>query len=294
MRPMRATGCCSAQPFLMASRATSGGSAACRLPSGMGWMWANSRPSMNASGGPAATPSRSHRARAPGTETALGRSSTPGTAKTLRASSSTTSSGGFCSSWVCGLVGVVLGRDPLLFGKTLSFTSIYTLPFCVRRRLVGSTVEFLAGLSSNLFGQDFLGPTQSRVGSRETDGGEGEDDGMQDLHLRNSDAEQLAHMRTHAALRLCAHGYTELDQAAFPLTQRPGVVLGGAQSVEGFLNRREAALEVLVDLRQVVRHALLLRRSTVAVSHATSRDAAPAIRWEEAPRPMWGGRAQPL
>src|ERR671910_3512990 len=76
---------------------------------------------MNASRGPAGTSSLSHKARAPGTEMALGRSSTPGTAKTLRASSSTTSSGGFCSSWVCGLVGVVLGRDPLLFGKTLSF-----------------------------------------------------------------------------------------------------------------------------------------------------------------------------
>src|SRR5215203_1729469 len=50
---MRATGCCSAQPFLRASCATSGGSAACRLPSGMGWMWANSRPIINASCGPA-------------------------------------------------------------------------------------------------------------------------------------------------------------------------------------------------------------------------------------------------
>src|SRR5215204_6250357 len=54
-------------------------------------------------------------------------------------------------------------------------------------------------LSSTFFGQDFLGPAQSRVGSRETDGGEGEDDGMQDLRLRNADAEQLAHMRTHGA-----------------------------------------------------------------------------------------------
>src|SRR4029453_16058587 len=81
--------------------------------------------------------------------------------------------------------------------------------------------------------------------------------------LGNADAEQLAHMRTHGAFRLCAHGYTELDQAAFPLTQRPGVVLGGAQSVEGFLHRREATLEVLVDLRQVVCHALLLLQSTV-------------------------------
>jgi hypothetical protein len=34
-----------------------------------------------------------------------------------------TSRSGFCSSWVCGLVGVVLGRDPFLFGKTLSFIS---------------------------------------------------------------------------------------------------------------------------------------------------------------------------
>jgi hypothetical protein len=54
---------------------------------------------------------------------ALGRSSTPGRAKTLWASSSTISDCGFCSSWVCGFVGVVLGRDPLLFGMTLSFTS---------------------------------------------------------------------------------------------------------------------------------------------------------------------------
>src|SRR5829696_10580006 len=54
-------------------------------------------------------------------------------------------------------------------------------------------------LSSNCFGQDFLGPAQSRVGSRETDGCEGEDDVMQDLRLRNADAEQLAHMRTHGA-----------------------------------------------------------------------------------------------
>src|ERR671914_3053873 len=76
---------------------------------------------MKASGGPAGTSSRSHRARAPGTEMALGRSSTSGREKTLRASSSTTSRSGFCSSWVCGLVGVVLGREPLLFGKTLSF-----------------------------------------------------------------------------------------------------------------------------------------------------------------------------
>jgi hypothetical protein len=49
-------------------------------------------------------------------------------------------------------------------------------------------------LSSTFFGQDFLGPAQSRVGSRETDSCEGEDDGMQDLRLRDSDTEQLAHM----------------------------------------------------------------------------------------------------
>ena len=49
-------------------------------------------------------------------------------------------------------------------------------------------------LSSNYFGQDLFGPAQSRIGSRETDGGEGEDDGMKDLPLRNTDAEQLAHM----------------------------------------------------------------------------------------------------
>src|ERR671920_353452 len=93
---MRATGCCSAQPLLMASWADSSGSAACRLPSGMGWMWANSRPIMNASFGPVGRSSRSHKARAPGTEMALGRSSTPGRAKTLWASSSTSSRSGFC------------------------------------------------------------------------------------------------------------------------------------------------------------------------------------------------------
>jgi hypothetical protein len=43
--------------------------------------------------------------------------------KTLLASSSATSRVGFCSSWVCGLVGVVRERDPLLFGKKLSFIS---------------------------------------------------------------------------------------------------------------------------------------------------------------------------
>src|SRR5215210_5769464 len=71
--------------------------------------------------------------------------------------------------------------------------------------------KITVGLWSNLFRQDFLGPAQCRVGSRETDGCEGEDDGMHDLRLRYSDAEQLAHMRTYAALRLCAHGDTKLD-----------------------------------------------------------------------------------
>jgi hypothetical protein len=66
---------------------------------------------------------------------ALGRSSTPGRAKTLRASSSTTSRSGFCSSCVCGLVGVVVGRDPLLFGKTLSFISYLHLLRFHRRRV---------------------------------------------------------------------------------------------------------------------------------------------------------------
>jgi hypothetical protein len=60
----------------------------------------------------------------PGTEMTLGRSSTPGRAKSLRASSSTTSRCGFCSSCVCGLVGVVLGRAPLLFGKLFPFISL--------------------------------------------------------------------------------------------------------------------------------------------------------------------------
>jgi NAD-binding of NADP-dependent 3-hydroxyisobutyrate dehydrogenase/NAD binding domain of 6-phosphogluconate dehydrogenase len=84
----------------------------------------------------------------------------------------------------------------------------------------GGKVEYhrKEGLWSSFFGQDFLGPAQGRVGSRETDGGESEDDGMQDLRLRDPDTEQLAHVRSHAALRLGANGYTELDQAAFPLT----------------------------------------------------------------------------
>src|SRR5918998_6578482 len=85
---------------------------------------------MNASGEPAGTSSRSHKARAPGTEMALGRSSTPGRAKTLRSSSSTTWRSGFCSSCACGLVGVVLGRDPLLFCKMFPFMLLPTLSFC--------------------------------------------------------------------------------------------------------------------------------------------------------------------
>jgi hypothetical protein len=56
-------------------------------------------------------------------EIALGRSSTLGRVKILWASSSTISGCGFCSSWVCGLMGVVLGRDLLLFGKTPSSIS---------------------------------------------------------------------------------------------------------------------------------------------------------------------------
>src|SRR3712207_7648575 len=91
---------------------------------------------MKASGGPAGTSSRSHRARAPGTEMALGRSSTSGREKTLRASSSTTWRSGFCSSWVCGLVGVVLGRDPLLFGKILSRSEEHTSELQSRQYLV--------------------------------------------------------------------------------------------------------------------------------------------------------------
>ena len=74
----------------------------------------------------------SHKARAPGTEAVLGRSCTLGMAKTLLASPSTTSRFGFCFSCVCGLVGVVLGLDPLLFGNTLSSISLSsTLALCV-------------------------------------------------------------------------------------------------------------------------------------------------------------------
>ena len=51
----------------------------------------------------------------------------PGRVKILWTSSSTISGCGFCFSWVCGLVGVVLGRDPLPFGKTLSFISYLDL-----------------------------------------------------------------------------------------------------------------------------------------------------------------------
>ena len=55
-------------------------------------------------------------------------------------------------------------------------------------------------------------------------------------------------------------------------------VLGGAQGVEGFPSRRVATLEVLVDLRQVVCHALLLLQTTVGVPHATSREASRSSR----------------
>ena len=85
-------------------------------------MCANSRPIMKASWDPAGTSFLSQSARAPGTEIALGRSSTSGRAKTLRASSRTTSSSGFWSSWVCELVEVVLGREPVLSGKPFRFT----------------------------------------------------------------------------------------------------------------------------------------------------------------------------
>ena len=88
------------------------------MPSGRGWMCANSRPIMKASRGPAGAPSESHMARAPGTEMALGRSSTPASANARRASSSTTGGSGFWSSCVCGLVGVVRGRGPSLRGSS--------------------------------------------------------------------------------------------------------------------------------------------------------------------------------
>src|SRR5215212_2350308 len=89
----------------------------------------------------------------------------------------------------------------------------YPSPYCAHA-IAGS----LQNLSLSFCGQDFLGPAQGGVGSRKTDSGEGEDDRMQDLLLRDADAKQLADMRTHPALRLRAHSYTELDQAAFLLT----------------------------------------------------------------------------
>src|SRR5215208_4657147 len=101
--------------------------------------------------------------------------------------------------------------------QTARFPRSARSPACGPGFLVPRGHQFV-GLSSNFFGQDFLGPAQSRVSSRDTDGGEGEDDGMKDLRLRDADAEQLADMRTHAAFRLCAYGYTELDQASFPLS----------------------------------------------------------------------------
>src|SRR5215203_1190601 len=99
----------------------------------------------------------------------------------------------------------------LRFPKSTSCTlrGAVNTTLCLKRQVISkrglhSYVPRLADdrleLSSTFFGQDVLGPAQSRVGSRETDGGEGEDDGMQDLRLRDSDTEQLAHMRTHAAL----------------------------------------------------------------------------------------------
>src|SRR5688500_17741805 len=50
-------------------------------------------------------------------------------------------------------------------------------------------------------------------------------------------------------------------------------MLGGAQVVERFLNRRVATLELLVDLRQILCHTLLLLQSSVSIYHATSREA---------------------
>src|SRR5215212_7378970 len=97
---------------------------------------------MNASCGPVGTSSPSHKARAPGTEMALGRSST-------------ISGCGFCSSCVCGLVGVVLGRDPLLFGKPLWFISYLHLALLCSPALVGSTVEFSR--------RSFVKPLQTRL-----------------------------------------------------------------------------------------------------------------------------------
>ena len=49
-----------------AASSTSSGSIACRLWSGPGWRWANSRPMRNASGGPAGSPGARTSARAPG------------------------------------------------------------------------------------------------------------------------------------------------------------------------------------------------------------------------------------
>ncbi len=81
---------------------------------------ANSLPTMNASGGPAA-PSASHNARAPGTDIRLGRSTTPGRAKIDAASSSRCSGPVGCwSSWVWGLVGVVVGREPDRRGRGMA------------------------------------------------------------------------------------------------------------------------------------------------------------------------------
>src|SRR5215203_1034748 len=121
---------------------------------------------MNASRGPAGTSSRNHKARAPGTEMALGRSSTPGRVKILWASSSTISGCGFCSSWVCGLVGVVLGRDPAPLRQD-AFVHLFSTP--ARKSVVGhmNTLRELGSTRYRFFplleGRHESGTTKSAV-----------------------------------------------------------------------------------------------------------------------------------
>jgi hypothetical protein len=119
------------------------------------------------------------------------------------------------------------------------------------------------------FGEDLFGPAQSGVCGGEANGGKGEDNGVQDLVLRNTYAEELADVGADGSFRLRADGYAELYEAPLLFAQRSRFVLRGAQSVEGLLDHRVAVLELLIHIGQIVSHALYSRLPNVA-PNATS------------------------
>src|ERR671919_215205 len=130
-----ASGWRSAQPFSITRSTTSGGSAMWRLPSLGGWRWANSRPTMKASGG-ASVDSGTWKARAPGTETPLGPTTTPGSELAKTKTRSCSSGGAFCATWVCGFLGVVSGRGPGRRRARKLGSGGMERPFLVRKQTV--------------------------------------------------------------------------------------------------------------------------------------------------------------